>query len=403
MQINELTNTDLLLENHTINKIDCLLGLLYKYNFNEEFTANIKFGILTQMTYQRDEIKFVVKPNFEQGLIDISFSNDTSWTINFAIVNGKPKYIGYTNQKVTIEEPHDREYYTLTSESIRQLTIQVLINAWFHVNNITSDKYGYYYTYDLQNDVITDDDFIRYYYRFILANYWSAPTLDKQSSFEKTLEGDVTNNEFDIVSHYTWSIKAGHANVVEKFNDSDMVNTINIHHIYPSGNITCVLTDNRKTIQWRNAVLRAFFKTIDYCWLNPIELYWHEGHSAEYACLETINANLLLAANIFNVYGDWAITEDIQNHTNTVSIPAINLFSINCENGKYDVSFKNKNNNANNPFDSLSLSGNQIISYTESSIEQLNCSGPLKYVSEHVIKFICKELTLNNTKYGLYA
>ncbi|MFO5736380.1 hypothetical protein, partial [Klebsiella pneumoniae] len=80
----------------------------------------------------------------EQGFINITFSNDTSWNVNFALIDGKPKYIGYTDQEVTIEEPHSREYYTLTSESIRQLTIQVLINTWYQVGNIPSELHGYH-------------------------------------------------------------------------------------------------------------------------------------------------------------------------------------------------------------------------------------------------------------------
>ncbi|WWV93867.1 hypothetical protein KEN49_CDS0413 [Pseudomonas phage vB_Pae3705-KEN49] len=395
MKINELTNTDLLLENHTINKIDCLLGLLYKHNFDKEFTSKINFGILTQMTYQKDDVSFVVKPSFEQGFINITFSNDTSWNVNFALIDGKPKYIGYTDQEVTIEEPHSREYYTLTSESIRQLTIQVLINTWYQVNNIPSEVYEYQHHWKLDKNILNDDDIIRYYYRFILATYWGMPTPDRQATFEKWLENDIANGEGDDTtnSHLKWLFKQDHSNITETTNVRDEINACSIHHIYPSGNITCVLTDNKKPTRWREYVMHAFYKTIGYTWVNPIELYWHKGTSVEYVSLETVNANLLLAANIFTVYSNWNITENSHTSDNSVSIPAINLFCINSENSQYAVSFKNKNNNSYELFDSLSLSGNQIISYTGTAIEKSNCSGPLKFVSDHVIKFICKELT----------
>ncbi|MFO6285347.1 hypothetical protein ACLBVW_37960, partial [Pseudomonas aeruginosa] len=65
---------------------------------------------------------------------------------------------------------------------------------------------------------------------------------------------------------------------------------------------------------------------------------------------------------------------------NFLTFAVINLFCINSENSEYAVSFKNKNNNSYELFDSLSLSGNQIISYTETAIEKSNCSGPLKFV-----------------------
>ncbi|MFO5689501.1 hypothetical protein, partial [Klebsiella pneumoniae] len=77
--------------------------------------------------------------------------------------------------------------------------------------------------------------------------------------------------------------------------------------------------------------------------------------------LETVNANLLLAANIFTVYSNWNITENSHTSDNTVSMTAINLFCINSENSQYAVSFKNKNNNSYELFDSLSLSGKHIV------------------------------------------
>ncbi|MFO6285517.1 hypothetical protein ACLBVW_38845, partial [Pseudomonas aeruginosa] len=63
-----------------------------------------------------------------------------SWHIDFTLSDGTPKYIGYTDQEVTIEEPHSREYYTLTRERIRQLTIQVLINTWYQAKNKTHNE-----------------------------------------------------------------------------------------------------------------------------------------------------------------------------------------------------------------------------------------------------------------------
>ncbi|MFO5742380.1 hypothetical protein ACLBPW_30245, partial [Klebsiella pneumoniae] len=82
----------------------------------------------------------------------------------------------------------------------------------------------------------------------------------------------------------------------------------------------------------------------------------------EYVSFDTVNANLLLAANIFTVYSNWNITENSHTSDNSVSIPAINLFCINSENSQYAVSFKNKKNNSYEVFVSISLTGNNRIS-----------------------------------------
>ncbi|MFO5842649.1 hypothetical protein ACLBPJ_30345, partial [Klebsiella pneumoniae] len=60
-----------------------------------------------------------------------------------------------------------------------------------------SEVYEYQHHWKLDKNILSDDDIIRYYYRFILATYWGIPTPDSQATFEKWLENDIANGEGD--------------------------------------------------------------------------------------------------------------------------------------------------------------------------------------------------------------